>query len=99
MPVGVVYHLVRLAMDVRNAWVASGVTASAEGFSFFNRVSIPDTLTGLDREAMMAHEWAHVRHGHTMDIPAAACGTCLQLVQPALSGRVARIAARGIEHR
>jgi len=65
---GVVIHLVRLAVDIRHAWIASGVPDPGEGFSFLGRVSIPDTLTGADREALVAHERAHVRHGHSVDV-------------------------------
>ncbi|MBL7938686.1 MAG: TonB family protein [Flavobacteriales bacterium] len=65
---GVVLYLVRLVIDIRNAWVASGAASPTEGLSFLGRVSIPENLTGADREAMIAHEWVHVRHGHTADV-------------------------------
>lgn len=65
--VGVVVQLYRLAMDARAAWSCSG-SAGDEASSFLWRYVVPSRLQGVDREAMIIHERAHVRNGHSADV-------------------------------
>ena len=59
--------MLRLLVRAFHAWRLAGVEG-AEPLSFLGRIRVPGEADGDDREALIAHERAHVEQGHSLDV-------------------------------
>ena len=59
--------VLRLLVRAFGAWRMAGAEGE-EPLSFLGRIRLPGEADGDDREALIAHERAHVEQGHTLDV-------------------------------